>query len=321
MADQRCFAYDGEADMGPAMTTTSRATEWPTVILIATVYVAVGLLVWTHGSLPWWVILPIGAYCTALFGSLQHEVLHGHPTGSRLINEALVFPTLHFWLPYGRYKKTHLIHHNDSNLTDPRLDPESYYMLPEHWAALPGIKQTLYTFNNTLFGRMLIGPAVSVLQFWGAEFRDILKGDDDKARDWAWFAVSCALSLWFIVGLAGMPLWKYVLLIAYPGVSLALIRSYCEHRAAENHNHRTIIVEASPFWSLLFLYNNLHVAHHSKPAMAWYKLPAYYRAERNALITRNAGYLMNGYSEIFQRYFFRAKEPVAHPHPEWLKQL
>ena len=125
---------------------------------------------------------------------------------------------------------------------------------------------------------------------------------------------------WFVTVIAGMPLWQYILLIAYPGISLSLVRSYCEHRAAEHQDHRTIIVEASPFWSLLFLNNNLHVAHHSKPALAWYKLPAYYAAERAELIARNDGYMMQGYGEIFRRYFFTAKEPIPYPDMRWLKK-
>ena len=103
----------------------SREIEWPTVGLIAAVYLVLISLIWFHASLPWWVILPIGAYCAALHASLQHEVLHGHPTGNRLLNESLVFVTPTMWLPYHRYRQTHLSHHNDSNLTDPRLDPES----------------------------------------------------------------------------------------------------------------------------------------------------------------------------------------------------
>ena len=130
--------------------------EWPTVLLTILVYVVIGSLVWFCKAVPWWVILPIGAYFAALHSSLQHETLHGHPTGNRWINEALVFLTPHFWLPYPRYRATHLTHHNDANLTDPRLDPESFYMLPEDWAALPGVRQSLYKLNNTLAGRMIM---------------------------------------------------------------------------------------------------------------------------------------------------------------------
>lgn len=296
----------------------SREIEWPTVALAVAVYAVLAGLVWFHASLPWWVILPAGAYCAALHSSLQHEVLHGHPTGNRLLNEAMVFVTPTLWIPFARYKQLHLQHHNDANLTDPQLDPESYYMLPEHWAAVTGIRRTLYQINQTLLGRMLIGPAVSIIRFWSAEFRDIAGGNRKTLQAWGWFALSAGITVWLVTQVAGMAFWQYYLLIAYPGISLALVRSYCEHQAAEAVEHRTIIVEASPFWSLLFLNNNLHVAHHTKPALAWYKLPAYYRSERDQLIARNNGYVMRGYREIFARFFVTAKEPVPYPHMDWL---
>jgi fatty acid desaturase len=293
--------------------------EWPTVFLTILVYIVIGSLVWFHKEVPWWVILPIGAYFAALHSSLQHETLHGHPTGNRWINEALVFLTPHFWLPFPRYRATHLTHHNDAHLTDPKLDPESFYLLPDDWAALPGIKRTLYSMNNTLAGRMIMGPAVSIIRFWSSEFAEITHGNWDTAWAWLYHGVASLIAIYLISGIAGMPLWQYILLFAYPGISLALVRSYCEHQAAENSDHRTIIVEASPFWSLLFLNNNLHVAHHTRPALAWYKLPAYYRAERDRLVAKNNAYLMRGYGEIFSRFFLHAKEPVPYPHVEWLK--
>lgn len=296
-----------------------REVEWPTIMLAALAYAVLGSLVWFHASLPWWIILPVGAYFAALHSSLQHEVLHGHPTRRRLINEALVFATPHFWLPYPRYRDTHLAHHNDAHLTDPELDPESYYMLPDHWAALPGPKQILYTLNNTLAGRMIMGPAIGIIRFWSSDFRAIARGDRRILRAWIYHAAGSAITIAFIAA-AGMPLWKYILLIAYPGISLALVRSFCEHQAAESVAHRTIAVEASPFWSLLFLNNNLHVAHHDRPALAWYRLPAYYRAERARLIAGNNHYLMRGYGEIFRRFFLRPKEPVPYPNPQWLRK-
>ena len=297
-----------------------RDTEWPTVGLIVATYAVVAALVWFHASLPWWVILPVGASFAALHTSLQHEVLHGHPTGNRLLNEAMVFPTLTLWLPFHRYRQTHLTHHNDANLTDPRLDPESYYMLPEHWALVSGFRHQLHAFNHTLAGRMLIGPAVGIVRFWSSEFRDIGNGSRETLVAWLWFGLSASLTIWFVTGVAGMPFWQYILLVAYPGISLALVRSFCEHQAAEQVKHRTIIVEASAFWSLLFLNNNLHVAHHDRPALAWYKLPAYYRAERQRLVFENNGYVMQGYGEIFSRFFLKAKEPIPYPNMEWLKK-
>jgi fatty acid desaturase len=297
-----------------------RPVEWPTIGVIALTYLVLSLLTWNHASLPWWVILPVGAYFAALHSSLQHEVLHGHPTRHRTLNEALIFVAPSLWLPYQRYKETHLTHHNDLHLTDPVRDPESYYMLPDSWAEMPGLKRALYAMNHTLVGRMAMGPAISILQFWPQDIRDALRGDKSKARAWLLFAASCAIVVWWVSGVCAMPFWKYYLLIAYPGVSLALVRSFCEHQAAEEVNHRTIIVEASPFWALLFLNNNLHVAHHTRPALAWYELPAYYRAERAVLLARNNGYTMNGYGEIFRRFAFAAKEPIPYPDMNWLKK-
>lgn len=295
-----------------------RRIEWPTVALIAINYLVWGSLVWFHASLPWWLLLPVGAYSVALHGSLQHEALHGHPTRSRALNEALVTLAPHLWLPYPRYRELHLMHHDDAHLTDPRRDPESCYLLPEAWAALPGLKRRLYTCNNTLAGRMLMGPAISVWRFWSSEFAAIAAGDRQVRNAWIHFALASAAVLVYVIAICDMPLWQYVVLFAYPGVALALVRSFCEHQAAAQVGHRTIIVEASPFWSLLFLFNNLHVVHHAVPALAWYRIPALYRARKAEFLARNDGYAMNGYGEIFRRYFLRAKEPVPYPDMRWL---
>lgn len=287
--------------------------EWPTVALIALMYGLLALLMWFFHDLPWWLVLPAGAYLVALHGSLQHEALHGHPTRNRLVNEVLVAVSPSLWFPYRRYRKLHLTHHNDEHLTDPRLDPESYYLLPDHWAGLPAPLKQLYTINNTLAGRMILGPIIAAVRFWTSELAAILKGDREILQAWLLHIPACAVTLFYALWVCGIPLSQYVLLFVYPGIALMLVRSFCEHQAAENQSERTIIVEASPFWSLLFLNNNLHVAHHTRPRLAWYELPAYYRTERDSLIARNNGYRMNGYGEIFRRYFFKPKEPVAHP--------
>ena len=287
--------------------------EWPTVVLIALTYGLLALLMWLFHALPWWIVAPLGAYLVALHGSLQHEALHGHPTRNRLLNELAVSVNPSLWFPYRRYRKLHLTHHNDEHLTDPHLDPESYYLLPEHWASLPTPLKQLYTINNTLGGRMILGPIIASTRFWSSEALAIGKGDREILGAWLLHVPACAVTLVYALWVCGIPFWQYALLFAYPGIGLMLVRSFCEHQAAENEGERTIIVEASPFWGLLFLNNNLHVAHHTRPRLPWYELPAYYRAERDALVTKNNGYRMNGYGEIFRRYFFKPKEPVAHP--------
>lgn len=295
----------------------AKKIEWPTIALIAMVYCILAMLVWFHSYLPWWVILPVGAYTACLHSSLQHEALHGHPTRSRVINELLVFIVPHLWLPYGRYRDTHLAHHNDLNLTCPVKDPESYYLLPDDWNAMHGAKRALYSFNNTLFGRMLIGPAVGLVRFWYGEAKLVLRGQRNILKCWGLYFVSGAVVLGY-VHFCGMPIWQYITLIAYPAISLALVRSFCEHQAAENIGERTIVVEASLFWSLLFLNNNLHIAHHDRPNLPWYQLPQYYASQRSAFLTKNNNYLMHGYTEIFRRYFFTPKEDVPHPNVRWL---
>ncbi|MFV2038338.1 MAG: fatty acid desaturase, partial [Paracoccaceae bacterium] len=73
------------------------------------------------------------AVSVTMFSSLQHEVLHGHPTPFKRLNEALVFPGLTVFIPYLRFRDLHLAHHNDTRLTDPYDDPESNYLDPKVW--------------------------------------------------------------------------------------------------------------------------------------------------------------------------------------------
>ncbi len=292
--------------------------EWPTVILIVLTYGALATLMWFYYALPFWVIIPLAGYLIALHGSLQHEALHGHPTRNAALNELMVAINFSLTFPYRRYRKLHLIHHNDENLTDPTLDPESYYLLPDEWAKLPAPLKQLYTINNTLAGRMILGPIIGTIRFWSSEFLAIAKGDMAIAKAWAWHVPACAITLFYAVYVCGIPVWAYLLMFAWPGIAFSLVRSFCEHQAVENLGERTIVVESSGPLSLMFLNNNLHLPHHLKPRMAWYELPAYYRAEREELLRKNHGYLMHGYREIFRRYFFTPKEPVAYPRPEFL---
>ncbi len=293
--------------------------EIPTVLLIVFSYAALGVLVYFHRLLPWWVLLLAGSTSASMHSSLQHEVLHGHPTRWRWLNESMIFVTPHFWVPYRRYRSTHLQHHIDVHLTDPDLDPESYYLLPAKWGTLTGPQRQLYQFNQTLCGRMLIGPAVSIARLWSSDWRAISRGNLMFLRHWLEFFISCGVAIFYINFICGMPVWKYCILFAYPAISLALVRSYCEHQAAEGIGARTIIVESSFFWSVLFLNNNLHSAHHARPSLAWYRLPKFYAQERTRLIARNQGYVLRGYSEMFRRYFFTPKEPIVYPDTRWIR--
>lgn len=104
-------------------------TEWPTWLLIPTVYASwFATLYWsrTLGLTATTVLLILS--CT-WYMSLQHELVHGHPTRFRQLNRLLGFAPLAVWFPYTLYMENHLRHHNDAHLTLPGVDPETHYVL------------------------------------------------------------------------------------------------------------------------------------------------------------------------------------------------
>ncbi|MGB1008403.1 MAG: fatty acid desaturase [Thiolinea sp.] len=283
-------------------------TEWPTLILIGLNYALfIGLTLY-FAEFSWWLILPLAAFQQALFGSLQHEVLHGHPTRYQWLNELLVFPALNLWIPYPIYKKSHLIHHNNQHLTDPVRDPESFYIPEQRWQTMPAWQQAYQRFYHTFAGRILWGPLHVVFSLFYYETRALLAGDTAKWRIWGIHVIACLPVVWWVFGVCEIPVWQYLLLFIYPGLSLTLIRSYLEHRAVPDPGHRSVIVEAGPFFSLLFLNNNLHAVHHANPGLAWYRIPAVWRAERERVLQRNDAYYYPGYGAVLRQYFLRKKE-------------
>jgi fatty acid desaturase len=286
--------------------------EWPTWLALAACYALWGLTLANNAALGWWFALP-GAVLVAFHSSLQHEVLHGHPTRSALVNEALVFPSLGLVFPYRRFRDLHMRHHNDERLTDPYDDPESFYLTEGDWTTAGGIKRWLRAFNATFAGRMVVGPALAMWGFWRAEARLMLAGDRKVLGAWLRH-VAGVLPVLALVSAAGMELWAYALMAAYPGLSLIMVRSFIEHRAAEHAAHRTAIVDAGWFWRLLFLNNNFHWVHHRYPSTAWYLIPERWRAERDAVLDRNGRYYLAGYAAVAWRWLFRGREPVIHPY-------
>lgn len=296
------------------MKTADRAIEWPTFLIFAATYA-----LWAAATTFLWTFSPplaliSAALAIAQYSSLQHEVLHGHPFRSQALSEALAFPALTLIVPYLRFKDTHLQHHHDPALTDPYDDPESNYMEPAVWQRLSRPVQMLLRFNNTLFGRMLVGPAVSVWAMLAVDIRLIRQGDRRVILAWVLHVPGLALvGLWLAL-VGSMPVWAY-LLASYLAWSLLKIRTYLEHRAHEAARARTVIIESRGPLALLFLNNNFHVVHHMHPAVPWYRLPATYAANRDHYQRRNEAYVYRNYLEIFRAFLFRAKDPV--PHPIW----
>lgn len=290
-----------------------REIEWPTLAMLAATYA-----LWVTGTLLWPVsgLVSVGltALATAQFSSLCHEVLHGHPFASRRLNEALVFPALSLVVPYERFRDTHLQHHFDPALTDPYDDPESNYQDPAVWARMGTPLRALLRLNNTLLGRMVLGPAVGTWFFVKGDIALHRAGDRRILRAWLLNGAGVGLVAAWLLIFTEMPLWAYVI-AAYLAYSLLKIRTFLEHRAHEAFRARTVIVEDRGPLALLFLNNNLHVVHHMHPSVPWYRLPALYRARRDHYRRRNESYVYRSYGEVFRRYFLTAKDPV--PHPVW----
>ncbi len=288
--------------------------EWRTLGLLFGCYTGWGLSIFWLSAL--W--LPIGfvatVLCITLHSSLTHEMIHGHPFRNPLFNEIAGFPCLGLLVPYRRFQDLHLAHHKDANLTDPYDDPESNYLDPAVWVRQPRWLQWLLCFNNTLMGRILVGPAIGMYNFLRSDWREIHKGGDENvARAWLLHIPSVGVVLGLVI-LSSMPVWTY-LIAAYSGYGIIKIRTFLEHRAHERASGRTAIVEDRGFLAFLFLNNNLHVVHHMHPTVAWYDLPSLYQANRDKYRQRNDSYVYRSYAQIFRQYLWHAKDPV--PHPLW----
>lgn len=265
-----------------------------------------------------WQLSPIaasiaGAFALALFMHIQHEVIHGHPTRNILLNELLVSLPITIWLPYRSYRVDHLRHHMTGFLTDPLDDTESYYLTKETWERLPAPLRKLYIFHNSLLGRLLLGPAIGVSRYLWGQVRLMASGNRKALGMWAIHLIGAGIVYYWVTQICGMPFWVYLAAIVYPGTSIALIRSFAEHRPAENQEQRTAIVEDFGFFGYLFLFNNLHAVHHEKPGLCWFDIPARYRADRDRYLAMNGGYLFRSYGDVFRKHFLKPRDIPVHP--------
>ena len=295
------------------MRSRSFRVEWPTWLLLFGCYSLWMLLTSGFAALGPWLCLPLVIPLVTLHSSLQHEALHGHPTRSRNWNEAVVYPPLGLAFPYRRFRDTHLQHHRNEQLTDPYDDPESFYLAEGDWRSLPAPVRLLLEANATLLGRLVIGPALGVAGFWRSDFRRIAAGDREIAIAWGHHLLGAAMVFAWTWGVCGIHPLVYLFGVAYPAYSLLLIRTFAEHQAERAVPERTAIIESSGPMALLFLNNNLHAAHHERPSIAWYRLPAYWRAHRERILDENGGVAYHGYREVFARFLLRRRDQIPHP--------
>ncbi|AVR97295.1 fatty acid desaturase [Pseudoduganella armeniaca] len=282
--------------------------EWPTWLLIVVIYGGwwTTLACWRELGTPVATVLMV--WWCAWYMSLQHELIHGHPTRKPWLNRLFGTAPLAVWYPYALYRDSHLRHHEDAHLTLPALDTESCYLSPRDWARMARPQRALYWFNKTFWGRLLVGPAIAIAGTWGGALRAPLR------PMWLGHFAMLAAMLWWLDACRGVSPLYYLLAIAYPAQSLAMIRSYYEHRPAAHHKQRIVLNEAGFVPRLLFLNNNLHLVHHDLPSLPWYLLPRVYRARRADYLARSGGFHVAGYGELMRRHGFTPVDAPVHPH-------
>lgn len=285
--------------------------EWPTLLVAFVIYGGWLLVTWRHASLAWPVRALVGGWLLAWQGSLQHEVIHGHPTPVRRLNTLIGSVPLSLWLPFERYRTSHLDHHATERVTEPGSDPESRYSRPGR--GLPGVLARVCGWlQATLLGRMVFGPFIDLGRFIWAE--GSAESRRDALRVWAPHLIGVLALVCWLKLVCGMSLADYALTFVYPGAALTLIRSYAEHRSDPVPDRRVAVVERAPLMGLLFLNNNLHAVHHRHPGLSWYRLPDIYRRDRDAVLRANGGLVYAGYGEVFARYLLRPHDLPVHPH-------
>jgi fatty acid desaturase len=316
--------YSDAANLGMTATTPSlsgalssrerlAAIEWPTVTLIFATYGGWLAITASYAHWPLIIVAPFAVILITLHGSLQHEIIHGHPTRSALANRLLVVIPLSLWLPFARYRRSHLAHHIDERLTDPLDDPESYYWTADSWARLGPLSRTILRVQQTLAGRIFIGSFWRIKMFLTRESRAVWHNAPHARRDWFEHLLWCVPVVFWIKAVCGIPLWLYFIAMVIPANALQLIRAFAEHRAVTAVRGRIAIVERSWILGPLFLFNNLHALHHEAPMIPWYRYNAHYRRERTRLIAENGALVYSTYLDVASRFLFRAHDSPLHP--------
>ncbi len=289
------------------------AIEWPTIALIVAAYGGWFTLTSAYGEWPTWIVAPCIAVLLTFHSSLQHEILHGHPTRSAAVNRLFGFVPLSLWIPYDRFRALHMIHHVNDRLTDPIDDPESNYVTPESWSQRSAFSRWIFLVQLTLAGRMLLGSWWRMGWFLTSEARAFARDEPGVRAAWATHLILCVPVVYWVAVRCGIPLWLYFVGMVVPANGILLIRSFAEHRARADVPERTATVEHSLLLGPLFLFNNLHSLHHAEPLLPWYRYHARYELTRARLLAENGGLMYSTYFEVARRFLFRMHDQPQHP--------
>ncbi len=277
--------------------------------VIAGFFAAFLAVILGHAHIPWPLELVALWYLGGLWLSIGHELIHGHPTKWDRVNAAVWMLPLALWIPYGRYKASHVQHHR-SDLTDPLDDTESTYVTPAAWQAAGPWKRRYWVFLRTTPGRFTLGVPRTVLHFWSRDLHHL----DDRTlrRQWLVQIVLAVPLCWWLFAVVGVSPGVYLFGFVLGGVSISTMRSFVEH-CATPYGTRSAVVKAGPATSLLMMNINLHHTHHAAPDVAWYGIPALHRELGSDEIAQQGAGLYSSYFEVLRTYFFTPYCQPDHP--------
>jgi fatty acid desaturase len=285
--------------------------EWPTVAVWSSIAAGFAAILRWHDELPTVVVVAGLAVLTAWYNSLQHEVIHGHPTPWRRINTAMASLPVGLVIPFGWYRSSHLAHHRDEYLTDPTLDPESFYISAAAWETYGRTRRIALHVLGTFPGRMIFGPPALAARTVSAAWSELRARPLGTAIRIGRHVAGVAVVLAVVIA-CGLDVRVYLLGATWFGWSISLMRSFAEHRFVDGGTH-SAVVRAGPVLSLLYLNNNLHLSHHARPGVPWYQLPALHaRLDADATAATGAGLYMS-YFEVARRFAVRPFAEPVHP--------
>src|SRR5256886_2459783 len=203
---------------GAARHTRRVAVELPTLLIALVTYGGWLAITFAYGHWPLAIVAPIAAVLITLHGSLQHEIVHGHPTRWDGVNRLIAIVPLSLWLPFERYRQSHRAHHIDERITDPLDDPESYYWTPQDWARLKPVTRVIVQLQQTLAGRVTVGAFWAIGRFLRAEARALNRNADGVRAVWLEHLLWCIPVIVWVKIASGIHLSIYVLATAIPGV-------------------------------------------------------------------------------------------------------
>ena len=286
--------------------------EGPTYLVAAAIYASWTLLLVFHAALPWWLLAPLGGYVVQWQFSLQHEAIHSWRTLPARWRLVIVWLPLGLWFPFELYRRSHSQHHRNVHLTFPDEDTETYYHHQERWDRYGRAWMAVLVANQTLLGRLVLGPFIRTPRLYWREGARLARGDFSNAGIWARHAVGVAAVLG-VAAFWGVSPLRYVLCFMWPGIVWGMLRTFIEHRWGERPSQRTAVIESNSVFGLLFLWNNLHAVHHTFPTLSWFRIPGIWREHRERILAHNSGYVFPGYAEVARRWLLRPVFVPVHP--------